>query len=142
MHKAGETLAEMTAHGKGTLVEYLGIELLRAEPGLVEGRMPVDRRHHQPMGILHGGVSVVLAETLGSLGANWLVDRERYFCVGQEVNANHLRSVSEGWVYACARVVHAGRRSQVWEIRIEDEQHKLVCISRLTMAVLERPDQG
>lgn len=140
MQAADNTIREMTAHGKGTLVEYLGIELLRAEPGLVEGRMPVDRRHHQPMGILHGGVSVVLAETLGSLGANWLVDRDRYYCVGQEVNANHLRAVSEGWVYARASAVHAGRRSQVWEIRISDEHDKLVCISRLTMAVLERPE--
>ena len=99
--------------------------------------MPVDERTRQPFGILHGGASVALAETLGSTGAGLVVDRKKYRCVGQEINANHVRAVSDGWVIGTARPVHIGRRSHVWEIRITDEQERLVCISRITMFVLE-----
>ena len=118
--------------------DHLGIELLEIGPDFLSGRMPVDHRTRQPQGILHGGASVVLAETLGSIAANLVVDRSKQSCVGQEVNANHVRAVSDGWVIGTARPLHLGRRSHVWDIRIVDERQKLACISRLTMAVLDR----
>jgi 1,4-dihydroxy-2-naphthoyl-CoA hydrolase len=98
----------------------------------------VDERTRQPYGLLHGGASVALAETLGSTGANLCVDSERFLCVGQEINANHLRSAKSGRVIGTARPVHIGGRSQVWGIEIVNEAGALVCISRLTMAVIER----
>ncbi|GMG87974.1 hotdog fold thioesterase [Biformimicrobium ophioploci] len=118
---------------------HLGIRITEQGDDSLAGSMPVDQRTHQPMGILHGGASVVLAETLGSIAANLMVDTERFYCVGQEINANHLRPVMSGEVTGVARAVHVGRRSQVWEIRISDAAGKLVCISRLTMAVVEIP---
>lgn len=120
------------------MAKHLGIEFLEIGPDFIRGRMPVDHRTHQPHGILHGGASVALAETLGSLGAMLVVDSDKYRCVGQEINANHIRGISSGFVIGTARPVHVGRRSHVWEIRINDERDKLVCISRLTMAVLDK----
>jgi 1,4-dihydroxy-2-naphthoyl-CoA hydrolase len=99
--------------------------------------MPVDARTWQPFGLLHGGASVVLAETLGSVGANCCVDPDRYYCVGQEINANHLRAVRSGRVTGTARPIHVGGRSQVWEVRIEDARQRLTAISRMTLAVVE-----
>lgn len=118
--------------------KHLGMEFTEVGPDFLRGRMPVDHRTHQPYGILHGGASVALAETLGSYGAMLVVDADKYRCVGQEINANHIRGVSSGFVIGTARPVHLGRRSHVWEIRITDERDKLVCISRLTMAVLDK----
>jgi len=100
--------------------------------------MPVDERTRQPYGILHGGASVALAETLGSTAAGLVVDPDKYRVVGQEINANHVRAISDGFVIGTARPHHVGRRSHVWEIRITDEQERLVCISRITMFVLEK----
>jgi 1,4-dihydroxy-2-naphthoyl-CoA hydrolase len=100
--------------------------------------MPVDHRTKQPFGLLHGGASVVLAETLGSFAASISVDMEKYQCVGLEINANHIRSVKEGYVYGKATPLHVGRQTQVWEIRITNEAGQLVCVSRITIAVLER----
>ena len=100
--------------------------------------MPVDHRTVQTMGILHGGASVALAETIGSVAANLCIDPKTQACVGQEINANHLRPVASGLVTATARAVHLGSRSQVWQIEIRDERERLVCISRLTMAIIER----
>ena len=117
---------------------HLGIEITACGPDWLEGRMPVDERTRQPMGILHGGASVVLAETLGSVAANLCVDRTAFFCVGQEVNANHLRSVRNGFVTGIARPFHLGRTSQVWGIEIKDEAARPTCIARITMAVVER----
>ncbi|HET6489811.1 MAG TPA: hotdog fold thioesterase [Syntrophales bacterium] len=128
-------LNRLTEVAKGTLVEHVGIEYLEAGDHDLKARMPVDRRTVQPYGILHGGASVVLAETLGSAAANCCVDRERERCVGLEINANHLRPVGSGYVYGTARPIHIGRRTQVWEIRIENEDGDLVCIARLTLAV-------
>ncbi|GAC1376583.1 MAG: hotdog fold thioesterase [Hymenobacter sp.] len=123
-----------------TLADALGIELTAVAEGCVEGRMPVDGRTHQPMGLLHGGASVALAETLGSLAAALRVDRTRQACVGLEINANHLKGVRTGWVRGRAAPVHVGRSTQVWEIRItHEETGALVCISRLTMAVIDLP---
>lgn len=125
-----------SAQKSNTIGEVLGIEFIEIGDDFLKGTMPVDNRTHQPMGILHGGASVVLAESLGSMAANLVVDTSRYYCVGLDINANHLRSVRSGLVTGIARPVHLGRSTQVWEIRIEDENGKPVCISRLTMAVL------
>ena len=121
-----------------TMLDVLGIHFTAFGEDYIEARMPVDRRTHQPFGILHGGASVVLAESLGSTGATLCVDTERYYCVGQEINANHIRAVRDGYVTGVAKPLHLGRTSQVWEIRIVDDRDKLVCISRLTMAVVAR----
>lgn len=120
------------------MVDHLGIEFLEVGDDYVKARMPVDRRTIQPFGLLHGGASVALAETLGSVAANLCVDREKKMCVGLEINANHLRPVTNGFVYGVARPVHVGDTTQVWEIRILNEQDKLVCISRLTLANLDK----
>jgi 1,4-dihydroxy-2-naphthoyl-CoA hydrolase len=129
------TLADIGIHSG--MPRHLAMEFTEIGPDFLRGRMPVDDRTHQPYGILHGGASVALAETLGSYGAMLVVDQGKYRCVGQEINANHIRGIASGFVIGTARPVHLGRRSHVWEIRITDEKDKLVCISRLTMAVLE-----
>ncbi len=123
---------------KGTLAENLGIEIIEVGPDHLKARMPVDSRTCQPYGILHGGASVALAETLGSIVGHILVDREKEACVGLEINANHIRSVREGFVIGTARPLHIGGSTQVWDIRIEDERGKLVCVSRLTLAVVKK----
>lgn len=120
-----------------TIDANLGIEITEVGDDFIRGTMPADSRTFQPFGRIHGGANVVLAESLGSLGANFLIDQEKFFSVGQEVNANHLRGVTEGYVTGTARNVYNGRTSQVWEIRIEDAQGKLSCIARLTMAVVK-----
>ncbi|HCT22069.1 MAG TPA: esterase, partial [Chitinophagaceae bacterium] len=104
----------------------------------IRGTMPVDHRTHQPYGLLHGDASVALAETLGSVGAALTVDHEKFMCVGLEINANHVRSVRSGVVTGTAKPIHIGATTQVWDIRITDERDKLVCVSRLTVAVLKR----
>lgn len=131
------TLADLTI--RIGMARHLGIEFTEIGPDFLRGRMPVDDRTHQPYGILHGGASVALAETLGSYAAMLAVDQSKYRCLGQEINANHIRGVASGFVIGTARPVHIGRRSHVWEIRIADERDKLVCISRLTMAVIDAP---
>jgi len=121
-----------------TLADALGIELTALTADYIEGRMPVDGRTHQPMGLLHGGASVALAETLGSIGAASKVDPTQQACVGLEINANHLKGVRDGWVRGRATPVHVGRSTQVWEIRLtHEETGALVCISRITMAVVD-----
>lgn len=124
--------------GPACMPDHLGIELIELGPDFLKGRMPVNERTRQPFGILHGGASVALAETLGSIAANLVADRSKYRCVGQEINANHVRPKADGHVIGIARPLHLGKRSHVWEIRIVDEQDRLVCISRLTVAVLDR----
>jgi 1,4-dihydroxy-2-naphthoyl-CoA hydrolase len=125
--------------GQDTANAALGIEITEAGPDYLRGRMPVDNRTRQPAGILHGGASVLLAETLASWAGNFVIDATQHSVVGQEINANHLRPATEGWITGTARPVHLGRRSQVWEIRIENDADKLVCISRMTLAVIDRP---
>ncbi len=117
---------------------HIGIEFTEIGPDFLRARMPVDERTIQPFGILHGGASVALAETLGSTAAALTIDRTKQRCVGQEINANHVRAASAGFVIGTARPVHLGRRSHVWEIRITDEQARLVCISRITMYIMDR----
>ncbi len=135
------TTAHFAEIGKGNLGEHLGMEFTEIGPDYIKGTMPVDHRTKQPYGLLHGGASVALAETLGSVGAAMVVDHTEYICVGQEINANHLRSVRSGFVTGTAKPIHIGSSSQVWEIKIHDERDHLVCISRLTVAVLKRKDR-
>lgn len=130
-------LAALTRLGEGCMPGHIGIEFVEAGPDFLRARMPVDHRTHQPYGRLHGGASVALAETAGSVAAASTVDPARFAAVGMEINANHVRPVRDGWVVATARPENIGRTTQVWSIRIEDEAGKLVCISRITMAVIE-----
>ena len=129
----------LNERGKQTANERVGIEIIEAGPDYLKGRMMVDERTKQPAGVLHGGLSLVLAETLASWAAAHTVDPSRFHCVGQEINANHVRAVSSGWVYGTARPLYMGRKSHVWEIHIRDEEERLVCVSRMTVAVLEAP---
>jgi uncharacterized protein (TIGR00369 family) len=123
---------------KRGLAAALGIEILELTRERVVATMPVDDRTRQPFGLLHGGASIALAETVASFGAAALIDRERFAAVGLEINGNHLRAKTEGIVRATAVPVHAGRSTQVWSIEIADEEGRLVCISRCTMAIVER----
>ena len=122
---------------KGTMMEFLDIQITEIGDDFITGTMPVDHRTKQPAGLLHGGASVVLAETLGSIAAYLVVNPELYSCVGLDINANHLRAVKEGIVTGTAKPIHIGATTQVWSIEIKDEKGRLVCISRLTMAVLQ-----
>lgn len=122
------------------LTHALGIEFTDIGPDYLSGTMPVDERTRQPYGLLHGGASVALAETLGSFGCYLTLNPKTHYNVGLEINANHIRSVRDGVVTGTARPVHMGRTTAIWEIRIVDERDRLVCISRLTLAILERTD--
>lgn len=128
----------LNALSEGSLAAQLGIVFTEAGSDWLRARMPVDPRTRQPFGRLHGGASVALAETLGSLAGLLCVDSERDMVVGLEINANHLRGVEHGHVVGTARAVHVGRTTQVWDIRIENEAGKPVCVSRLTVAVVPR----
>ena len=121
----------------GCMLDHLGIEFLGLEGDCLTARMPVDERTRQPYGILHGGASVVLAETLGSVAAMMCIDNSRYVPMGMEINANHLRPVKSGFVTGKTKSIHLGRKSHVWQIVITNEEEKLVCISRITMAINE-----
>ena len=132
------TPEDLTARGSRSMPGFLGIRFTEVGPDFLRASVPVNERTHQPFGLLHGGASVTLAETLGSVASMQCVDPERYLCVGQEINANHLRGVASGTVTATARPFHLGSRSHVWHIEIRDESERLVCVSRLTMAILER----
>ncbi|MFM1989017.1 MAG: hypothetical protein RJA99_1974 [Pseudomonadota bacterium] len=135
------TVADMARIHRDTAVEHLGIEFLQVGPDRLVARMPVDARTRQPMGILHGGVSVVLAETLGSCAASLTLPPDRY-AVGLDINANHIRAVRSGWVTGTCTPIHVGRSTQVWAIEIRDEAGRLTCTSRITMAVLEAGSGG
>ena len=132
------SLQDFTHWGKATMGEHLGIQFTALEADYLEATMPVDKRTVQPYGLLHGGASVALAETVGSVASALVVDHEKYLCVGLDINANHIRSVRQGIVTARATPLHIGSTTHVWDIRITDEKGKLVCISRLTVAVLKR----
>ncbi len=136
--KEGITLESLNKWSGNTLAEQLGIEFITIGDDYLEARMPVDRRTHQPLGLLHGGASVSLAETMGSVAATLCVDQTKFFCVGLEINANHLKSVRDGFVKGITKPIHIGKKTQVWEIRILNEHDELICISRITMAVLEK----
>lgn len=137
-HNKELSVAHLEGLGKGTMGETIGIQFTELGDNYLKATMPVDHRTKQPYGLLHGGASVALAETLGSVGAALVIDREKYICVGQEINANHIRGVREGFVTGTATPIHLGAGSHVWEIKIHDQAGKLVCISRLTVAVLPK----
>jgi 1,4-dihydroxy-2-naphthoyl-CoA hydrolase len=128
--------AALNRLGTNSLQATLGIEVTGAGDDWIAGRMPVDPRTHQPWGRLHGGASVVLAETLATLGAVHTLDQEHFMAVGMEINANHVRPVRNGWVTGTARAESRGRTTQIWSVRITDEEGRLVCISRFTAAVI------
>jgi 1,4-dihydroxy-2-naphthoyl-CoA hydrolase len=130
-------LEEVQQRGLGTMVDHIGIIITEVGPDFLKGTMPVDHRTVQPMQILHGGASVALAETLGSIAANLVVDSEKKYCVGLDINANHIRAAKKGLVTGIAKPLHLGSSTQVWNIEITDEENRLVCISRLTMAILD-----
>jgi 1,4-dihydroxy-2-naphthoyl-CoA hydrolase len=130
-----DQLNEMAADSMGT---YLGMEFTEIGPDYLRMMMPVDHRTIQPYGLLHGGASAALAETVGSVASGLIIDPQKQICVGLEINANHIRGTREGYVHAIARPLHLGSSTHVWDIRITDDQHKLVCVSRLTVAILPK----
>jgi len=132
--KKGPNLEMLQKLSQNTLVEHLGIAFCEIGDDYITAKMEVNKSTHQPFGLLHGGASVALAETVGSMAGNLAVDESRY-CVGLEINANHVRPVTSGVVTATARPVAIGRTTQVWDIRITNDSGKLICISRLTLAV-------
>ena len=135
-----EIIDKIHNRSSSTMVENLGIKITDIGENFVSGRMPVDERTMQPFGLLHGGASVALAETLGSVGAGMNIDRASQSVVGIEINANHLKAVKRGWVFGKANAIRIGRKIQVWEIDIKDENENFVCKSRLTLAVIEKND--
>lgn len=128
---------QMHAISQNTLIEHLGIEFLEIGEDTIKARLPVDHRTVQPAGLLHGGASAALAETLGSMASTLCIDLAKKRCVGLEINANHIRPATSGYVYGVARPIHLGNTTHIWDIRITNEQDKLVCIARLTMAILD-----
>ncbi|MDR2871638.1 MAG: hotdog fold thioesterase [Xanthomonadaceae bacterium] len=132
------SLKAVNALRQNTMIDHLGIVFTEAGDDWLRATMPIDKRTRQPYGLLHGGASVALAETLGSVAGLLCLDPEREVCVGLDINANHVRGIREGIVTGTARPLHIGRSTHVWEIRIEDEEARLVCISRLTLAVIPR----
>ena len=134
------SLAHFGQLGKETMGEYLGIEWTELGDNFLKARMPVDHRTRQPYGLLHGGASCALAETIGSVASAMVVDHAKFFCVGLEINANHIRSAKEGFVTGIASPLHIGASTHVWDIKIYDEKEKLVCVCRLTVAVIARKD--
>lgn len=130
-------LDDMNATHERTMMGVIGIELTEYGDDWIRGKMPVDERTHQPFGLLHGGASVALAETLASVGAFSTQNPDTHAAVGMEINANHVRPVRDGWVYGEAKMETMGRTSQVWTIRITNEKGKLVCLSRCTMAIIK-----
>jgi len=132
------TIEQLNAFSRNTLLEHLGIELTLIVEDFLVARMPVDHRSHQPHGLLHGGASVALAESLGSLAAFLTLDEQTKSCVGVEINANHIKGVRSGFVIGTARPLHVGGRTQVGEIKITNEKSELVCVSRITMAVIDK----
>ncbi|MCS6824283.1 MAG: hotdog fold thioesterase [Cytophagaceae bacterium] len=138
MISAKISVEELNNRMRDTSVGHLGIEITEIGPDYICGKMPVDKRTIQPMGILHGGCSVHLAETLGSVGSLLCIDTEKKVSVGMGINANHVRSVREGYVRGRATLVHHGKTTHIWDIRIVNNEEELVCISRLTVAIMDK----
>lgn len=132
------SIDELNQRGRNTMSEFLGIEFTEIGDDFLTATMPVNERTRQPIGILHGGANVVLAETVASTAANAVVDLSKFYCVGLEINANHIRSVKEGIVTAVTKPIHLGRTTQIWEINLFNEEGKKTCISRMTASVLSR----
>lgn len=137
-HSLDVSLDQLNEIGTNTMSSCLGMEFTEIGPDYLRAIMPVDDRTRQPYGLLHGGASVALAETVGSVASSLLIDPLKQICVGLEINANHVKGVLEGYVHAIARPVHLGSTTHVWDIRICDDENKLVCISRLTVAIRDK----
>ncbi|MEI7978937.1 MAG: hotdog fold thioesterase [Bacteroidota bacterium] len=131
------TLKAIQNRNENTMSEWLGIEFIEVCEAYLVAKMPVDHRTTQPLGVVNGGAFCALAETVGSMAANLCIDRSKYVALGLDINANHIRSANKGWVYGKAVPLHLGKSTQVWEIKITDDNEKLCCISRLTMSVIE-----
>lgn len=131
-------IEQLNKFSENTMVSHLGIEFTEVNTNFLKARMPVDERTKQPMGILHGGASVVLAETLGSVASSLLLNREKQYAVGLEINANHVKSAKEGFVWGTTKAIHIGKRTHIWEIVIKNDAAQLVAISRLTVAIIDR----
>jgi len=136
--KPGITLVDLNKLSANTMVSHLGIEFTSLGEDYITAKMPVDHRTHQPLGLLHGGASVTLAETLGSVAATCCIDRNTQYCVGLEINANHIKSARSGFVFGTTKPIHIGKKTHVWEIKIVNETNELICISRITMAVIDK----
>jgi len=134
-HSLNVSLDQLNENGENTMAAFLGMEFTEIGPDYLRMMMPVNERTRQPYGLLHGGASVALAETVGSVASALIIDPAKQYVVGQEINANHIRGIKEGYVHAIARPLHLGGTSHVWDIKICDEHNKLICISRLTVAV-------
>ena len=134
------SINDFSGLGKGTMGEYLGIEFFKLGENFLKAKMPVDHRTKQPYGLLHGGASCVLAETIGSVASAMVIDHSKYYCVGLEINANHIRSARDGFVTGVVSPLHLGSTTHVWDIKIYDEKEKLVCVGRLTVAIIPRKD--
>lgn len=133
------SVPDLNPLGPKTMGEFLGMEWVELGDDFLKMRMPVDDRTRQPYGLLHGGASCALAETVGSLASAFVIDPDKFICVGLEINANHVRSATKGYVTATCIPLHIGRTTHVWDIKIHDDRKKLVCISRLTVAILKKP---
>ena len=136
------SVESLRSFGKGTMTEHLGIEWVEVGKNFLKAKMPVDHRTIQPYGLLHGGASCVLAETIGSVASHLVIDPIQFYCVGIEINANHIRSAKEGFVYGTCSPLHIGSSTHVWDIRITNEEEKLICISRLTVAIMKKKVSG
>lgn len=132
------TLPSLVPLGPDTMAQYLGMEWVALGDDYLKMKMPVDHRTIQPYGLLHGGASCALAETVGSLASHFVIDTEKFICVGLEINANHVRSATNGYVTATCTPLHIGKATHVWDIKIHDDSEKLICISRLTVAILKK----
>ena len=132
-------IEDWEGRAKNSIHDSLGIEITGITDNTISGKMPIDKRTFQPMGILHGGASVVLAESLGSIGSAMIVDPDKYFVVGQSINANHIRPGIKGWATGTASPIHIGKRSHIWDIEIFNDENKVICTCRLTMAVVKKP---
>jgi 1,4-dihydroxy-2-naphthoyl-CoA hydrolase len=137
-YKNDYTLQELNDMGKNTMAQVLGMEFIEIGEDYLKLQMPVNQHTHQPYGILHGGASAALAETVGSVASSMCINNEKQICVGMEINCNHVRAKRDGKVIATALPLHLGATSHIWDIRITDEHSKLICISRLTMAILKK----
>jgi 1,4-dihydroxy-2-naphthoyl-CoA hydrolase len=140
-YKKNIGIEELVSMGDNNMAGWLGIEFVELGPDYLIGKMPVDHRTLQPYGLLHGGASCVLAETLGSIASSLVIDTEQFICVGLEINANHIKSAREGYVNGIAKPIHIGSSTHVWDIRISNAKNLLVCISRLTVAILPKVRQ-
>ena len=136
------SIGDFALLGKDTMSEWLGIEWVELGKDFLKAKMPVDHRTQQPYGLLHGGASCVLAETIGSVASAMVVDHDKFYCVGLEINANHIRSAREGYVTGTASPIHLGSTTHVWDIRIVDEKEKLICVSRLTVVIIPRKESS